>query len=56
LAAPPEKYRRAPDLNIGQNTVALTPEQTAEGLRLIGLSPPLLEMDTGDVDEGRSQD
>jgi hypothetical protein len=34
-----------------QNTLVLTPEQTAERLRLIALSPPRLVMDTGDVDE-----
>jgi transposase-like protein len=49
----PEKYRRAADLNINQqNAVFLTPKQTAERLRLLGLSPLLLEMDTGDVNEG----
>ena len=36
----PEKYRRAPEVNINQSAVALTPEQTAERLRLLGLSPP----------------
>jgi hypothetical protein len=47
----PEKYRRPPEAKINQAAV-LTPEQARERLRLLGLSPLVLEMDTRDVDEG----
>ena len=47
-----EKYRRSAEINIDQRTTVLTPEQTAERLRLLGLSPPLLKMEIGDADEG----
>jgi hypothetical protein len=48
----PEKYRRSAGINIDQCTTVLTPEQTAERLRLLGLAPPLLKMEIGDADEG----
>jgi hypothetical protein len=51
----PEKYRRAPEVNINQSAVVLTPEQTAERLRLLGLSPPLLKMNTRPCRRGRSR-
>jgi hypothetical protein len=48
----PEKYRRAPEANINQTAVVLTPEQAQARLRELGLAPPLLiEMDIPDVDE-----
>jgi hypothetical protein len=47
----PEKYRRPPEANMNQAVGVLTPEQTRERLRLLGLIPTILEIDTGDVDE-----
>jgi hypothetical protein len=48
----PGKYRGTPRANVNHTAGVLTPEQTRERLRSLGLAPPLLvEMEIEDVDE-----